>query len=45
MLLRVDAGKAAAFIAPLINSPVGGVSIRERLKEFAATEQLQIDGR
>src|SRR5262249_27644294 len=45
MLLRVDAGKAAAFIAPLIDSPMSGVSIRERLKEFAAGEQLQIEGR
>ena len=45
MLLRLDAAKAAAFIAPLIDSPVGGVSIRERLKEFAAVEQLQIEAR
>ena len=45
MLLRLHASKAAAFIAPLIESRAAGVSIRERLKEFAAGEQLQIEGR
>jgi len=45
MLLRLDAAKAAAFFAPLVESPVGSVPIRERLKEFAAAEQLQIDMR
>jgi phosphotransferase system enzyme I (PtsP) len=42
MLLGLDAGKVAAFMVPLINSPVGSVPIRERLKKFAAEEELQI---
>jgi phosphotransferase system enzyme I (PtsP) len=42
MLLGLDAGKVAAFIVPLIDSPAGSVPIRERLKEFAAGEELQI---
>ena len=42
MLLALDAGKAAAFIAPLIDSPVGSVQIRERLKKFAAEQELPI---
>ena len=36
MLLDLDAGKAAALIQPLIDSPAGSVPIRERLKAFAA---------
>jgi phosphotransferase system, enzyme I, PtsP len=42
MLLELDARKAAALIAPLIDSPAGSVAIRERLKKFAADEGLQI---
>jgi phosphotransferase system enzyme I (PtsP) len=42
MLLELDAGKAAALICPLIESPVGSVAIRERLQAFAAAEGLQI---
>ena len=42
MLLELDAGKAAALIGPLIDSPAGSVPIRERLKKFAAEEGLQI---
>src|SRR6516165_108255 len=42
MLLALDAGKAAAFLAPLIDSPVGSVQIRERLKKFAAEQELPI---
>jgi phosphotransferase system, enzyme I, PtsP len=45
MLLRLDAAKAAAFVLPLVDRPIGGMSIRERLKEFAAEQQLQIEGR
>ena len=45
MLLRLDAAKAAEFVAPLIDGRTDGVSIRERLKEFATAEQLQIEGR
>ncbi|MGH6771026.1 MAG: putative PEP-binding protein, partial [Xanthobacteraceae bacterium] len=42
MLLELDAGKAAALIAPLIEKPAGSVSIRDKLKEFAAKEGVQI---
>jgi phosphotransferase system enzyme I (PtsP) len=42
MLLELNAGKAAALIKPLIESPAGSVPIRERLKAFAAAEGLQI---
>jgi phosphotransferase system enzyme I (PtsP) len=42
MLLELDVRKAAALIAPLIDSPAGSVAIRERLKKFAADEGLQI---
>jgi len=41
MLLELNAGKAAALMAPLIDSPAGSVSIRERLKAFAAEQGLQ----
>jgi phosphotransferase system enzyme I (PtsP) len=42
MLLDLDAGKAAALINPLIDSPAGSVPIRERLKTFAAEQGLQL---
>ena len=42
MLLDLDAGKAAALLAPLVASPAGSVPIRERLEAFAAAEGLQI---
>jgi len=42
MLLELDAGKAAALMGPLIDSPAGSVPIRERLKAFAAQQGLQI---
>ena len=42
MLLDLDAGKAAALLAPLVASPAGSVPIRERLVAFAAAEGLQI---
>jgi phosphotransferase system, enzyme I, PtsP len=42
MLLALDARKAAAFLSPLIDSPVGSVQIRERLKKFAAEQGLPI---
>src|SRR5712692_10437713 len=41
MLLELNAGKAAALMAPLIDSPAGSVSIRERLEAFAAEQGLQ----
>ena len=42
MLLGVHAGKAAGFIAPLIDRPAGTVSIRQQLTKFAEQEGLQI---
>jgi phosphotransferase system, enzyme I, PtsP len=42
MLLELNAGKAAALMKPLIESPAGSLPIRERLKAFAAAEGLQI---
>src|SRR5713226_3574198 len=42
MLLELDAGKAAALMQPLIDSPAGSVPIRERLKTFAAEQGLQL---
>jgi hypothetical protein len=42
MLLDLNAGKAAALMQPLIESPSGSLPIRERLKAFAAEQGLQI---
>jgi phosphotransferase system enzyme I (PtsP) len=42
MLLELDAGKAAALVGKLLESPAGSVSIREQLKAFAADHGLQI---
>src|SRR3989442_215174 len=42
MLLDLDAGKAAALVGKLLESPAGSVSIREQLKAFAADQKLQI---
>jgi phosphotransferase system enzyme I (PtsP) len=42
MLLDLDAAKATAVLEPFLASPAGRVPIRERLKEFAAQEGLQI---
>jgi phosphotransferase system, enzyme I, PtsP len=42
MLLELDARKVAALINPLLDGPAGTVSIRERLKAFAAEQGLQI---
>jgi phosphotransferase system enzyme I (PtsP) len=42
MLLELNAGKASALVAPLLDGAAGGAPIRERLKAFAAEENLQI---
>jgi phosphotransferase system enzyme I (PtsP) len=42
MLLELDAGKAAGLLNPLLDGPAGTVSIREKLKAFAAEQGLQI---
>jgi phosphotransferase system, enzyme I, PtsP len=42
MLLDLNVRKATSLIQPLIDSPAGSLSIRERLKAFAAEEGLQL---
>jgi phosphotransferase system enzyme I (PtsP) len=42
MLLDVDCRKAAAFLNPMIDKSKGGVTIRTRLEEFAASNGLQL---
>ena len=42
MLLELNVGKAAALLGPIIDSPAGSVSIRDRIKQFAAEQGLQL---
>ncbi|HEY1748263.1 MAG TPA: phosphoenolpyruvate--protein phosphotransferase [Xanthobacteraceae bacterium] len=42
MLLDLDSGKAADFLAPLIEKSTGATPIRDQLEKFAAAESLQI---
>ena len=42
MLLDLDTRKAAALLQPLIDQPKKGVTIRDELEAFAATEGLQL---
>jgi phosphotransferase system enzyme I (PtsP) len=42
MLLDLDCAKATALVEPLLASPTGSVSIREKLKAFAAEQGLQL---
>jgi phosphotransferase system enzyme I (PtsP) len=42
LLLDLDVAKAAALVAPLLEGPAGGVSVRDQLKEFAAAQGLQL---
>jgi phosphotransferase system enzyme I (PtsP) len=42
MLLDLDLGKAEAMLTPLIAKPSGSVPIRDRLKAFAAENNLQV---
>jgi phosphotransferase system enzyme I (PtsP) len=42
LLLDLDAAKAAALVEPLLKGPTGAVSVRDRLKEFAVAEGLQL---
>src|ERR1700752_5032555 len=42
MLLDLDTKKAEALLLPLIDKPIKGVIIRERLQEFAAAEGLSL---
>ena len=42
MLLDLDIAKVAALVEPLLDGPAGGVSVRDRLKEFATAQGLQL---
>jgi phosphotransferase system, enzyme I, PtsP len=42
LLLELDCRKAEEAILPLLDQPVGSVSIREQLEAFAAAEGLQL---
>ena len=42
MILDLDAKKAQAMMAPLLEAPSGSVSIREKLIEFAEAEGLSL---
>jgi phosphotransferase system enzyme I (PtsP) len=42
LLLDLDVGKAEALLRPMIDSPSGSVSIREKLETFAMAEGLQL---
>jgi phosphotransferase system enzyme I (PtsP) len=42
MLLELDCGKGKDAILPLLQKPVGSVSIRQALEQFAETEGLQL---
>ncbi|HWE78958.1 MAG TPA: phosphoenolpyruvate--protein phosphotransferase, partial [Pseudolabrys sp.] len=42
LLIELDTRKAEAAILPLLDRPVGSVSIRQKLQEFAASEGLQL---
>jgi phosphotransferase system, enzyme I, PtsP len=42
MLLELDCRKAVDLICPLLEQPVGSVSIRERIQRFADAEGLQL---
>jgi phosphotransferase system enzyme I (PtsP) len=42
LLLETNARKAADMLYPLVEKPVPGVSIRERLTQFAEAEGLAL---
>ena len=42
LLLDLDCGKGEKEILPLLERPVGSVSVREKLESFAAAEGLQL---
>jgi phosphotransferase system enzyme I (PtsP) len=42
LLLDLDTRKAEAALLPLLDKPVGSVSIRQHLQDFAASEGLQL---
>src|SRR5262249_7356339 len=42
MIVEVDAKKAEAMMAPLLDAPAGSVSIRQKLTEFAEKQGLAL---
>ncbi len=42
MLLELDCGKGAAALLPALKQPIGSISIRSKLEDFAAAEGLQL---
>jgi phosphotransferase system enzyme I (PtsP) len=42
MLLDLDIAKVKALVEPLLDGPLRGVSVRDRLKEFATAQGLQL---
>src|SRR5207244_7765614 len=42
LILDLDAKKAEAMMAPLLDAPAGSVSIRKKLTEFAEAEGLSL---
>jgi hypothetical protein len=42
LLLDLDCSKAEKAILPLLEKPVGSVSVRHHLEQFAAAEGLQL---
>jgi phosphotransferase system enzyme I (PtsP) len=42
LLLDLDCRKAESAILPLLQQPVGSISVRQKLEEFAAAEGLQL---
>jgi phosphotransferase system enzyme I (PtsP) len=42
MLLELDAEKALAAIGPLLDHSETGMTLRQRIEQFAASENLQL---
>jgi phosphotransferase system enzyme I (PtsP) len=42
LLLDLDCGKAESAILPLLQQPVGSVSLHQKLEEYASAEGLQL---
>jgi phosphotransferase system enzyme I (PtsP) len=42
LLLELDCGKGQDAILPLLKQPIGSISMRQKLEEFAAAEGLQL---
>ena len=42
LLLDLDCRKAEEAILPALKQPIGSVSVRQKIEEFAAAEGLQL---